>query len=124
MAIRILSFQRLNISTQVGDEVYYAEHSGGQSGTNMNVTTFDTKPKLLGVVAPNGVNFSTNTIRVDDTTGGSPIINTNMLFMFQKAKEVNTSGITGYYAEAEYRNHTTLPCELFATAADYTVSSK
>ena len=122
MPNRILSFPSLNISAQVGDEVYYAEHSGGQSGTNMNVTTFDTKPKLLGIII--NINLSTGDITVDDTIGGSPTININMIFMFQKPKEVNTSGITGYYAEAEYRNHTTLPCELFATAADYTVSSK
>ena len=122
MAIRTLTFSSLNISIQNGDEVYYAEHNSGQSGTNMNVVTFDTKPKLLGVVGI--VNHNTNTITVDDTIGGSPTINMGMIFMFQKPKEINTSGITGYYAAAEYRNHTTLPCELFATAADYTSSSK
>ena len=122
MAIRTLTFSSLNISIQNGDEVYYAEHNSGQSGTNMNVVTFDTKPKLLGVV--DTVNHNTNTITVDDTIGGSPMINMGMIFMFQKPKEINTSGITGYYAEAEYRNHTTLPCELFATAADYAPSSK
>ena len=122
MAIRTLTFSSLNISVQKLDEVYYAEHNAGQSGANMNVTTFNTKPKLLGVV--NSVSFPTNSIKIDDTLGGSPTLNTNMMFMFQKPKEVNTSGVTGYYAEAEYRNHTTLPCELFATAADYVVSSK
>ena len=121
MAIRTLTFPSLNISAQKGDEVYYAEHNGGQSGKNMNVAILDTKPKLLGIITD--IVFP-DTILVDDVLGGSPVINSDMMFMFQKPKEINTSGVTGYYAEAEYRNHTTLPCELFATAADYVVSSK
>ena len=44
--------------------------------------------------------------------------------MFSKNKLANYSGITGYYAEAEYRNFTTLPAEIFATAVEYVESSK
>ena len=44
--------------------------------------------------------------------------------MFGKNKAANYSGITGYFAETEYRNESTLPAEIFATAVDYTVSSK
>ena len=112
----------LNVSVQEGDEVYYALHSNNQSGTNMNTTVSDTKPKLLGAVTL--VDHANSLIHVDDTLGGSPTLSLNMYFMFQKPKSVNTSGITGYYAETEYRNYTSLPCELFATAVDYVESSK
>ena len=122
MAIRVISFPSLNISTQVGDEVYYAKHESNQSGTNMNSQAGDTKPKLLGIVTI--VDHAFNKISVDDSLGGSPPISTNMYYMIQKPKSVNTSGITGYYAEAEYRNYTSLPCEMFATAIDYSESSK
>ena len=44
--------------------------------------------------------------------------------MFSKNKIANYSGITGYYAETEYRNYSTLPAEMFATAVDYVESSK
>ena len=124
MATRTLQFPTLNYSIQLGDDVYFAEHNNNQSGKNtaFNSSTVDTKPKLLGVVT--SVNHASGTILVDDLPGGSPTINGNMFFMFQKPKNINTSGITGYYAETEYRNDTTLPCEMFATAVDYIESSK
>ena len=121
MAIRTLTFPSLNISAQKGDEVYYAEHNGGQSGKNMNVAILDTKPKLLGIITD--IVFP-DTILVDDVLGGSPVINSDMMFMFQKPKEINTSGVTGYYAEAKFVNNSKEKSELFSVGTEVYGSSK
>ena len=125
MANRILTFPSLNVSIQVGDMVYYTEpESNMQSGTNSPTNVNNNKPKKLGLVT--SVNHAGESVMVDDSFGSppSPVITTSMMYMFQKNKKVNTSGIIGYYAETEYRNHSTLPAEIFATAVDYVESSK
>lgn len=99
----------LNVSIQKGDTLYTSKLTG------------DTKPKILGEV--DEVNHGSNS--VDYTpVAGAPSLTNNHYLMFAKNKLVNYSGITGYYAETEYRNYSTLPAEIFATAVDYSESSK
>jgi hypothetical protein len=70
------------------------------------------------------LNYDLNiSIQPGDTLYASHLTNDHYL-MFAKNKLVNYSGILGYYAETEYRNYSTLPAEIFATAVDYVVSSE
>ena len=44
--------------------------------------------------------------------------------MFSKNKQVNTSGISGYYAEVEFKNDSTTKAELFSVGSQASLSSK
>jgi len=111
----------LNISIQPGDTLYASRLSNGQGGTNVPSSSVDTKPKIMGEIT--AINHVTNNITYNPT-GGAPNLTNDHYLMFAKNKLVNYSGITGYYAETEYRNYSTLPAEIFATAVDYVVSSE
>jgi hypothetical protein len=111
----------LNISIQPGDMLYSARSIAGQSGSNNSLAGgVNTKPMLMGEVTD--INHATNSFEYNPVAG-APAPDNRYLF-FAKDKRVNYSGIKGYYAETEYRNYTTLPAEIFATAVDYTTSSK
>ena len=107
----------LNVSIQPGDTIYYAGLEKGQGGSNHPNASGNTKPIILGEVT--SVDHIAKTVEHD----GSANVNGKYL-MFSKNKIANYSGITGYYAETEYRNYSTLPAEMFATAVDYVESSK
>lgn len=116
----------LNVSIQVTDIIYAARLVNDQAGTN-HITGIDTKPLAYGQVVD--VNFDTNTIQVQ-TTGYAPGLFAqipdirNYYLFFSKDKRANISGMLGYYAEVEYRNHSKLPAEIFATATEFVESSK
>ena len=112
----------LNISIQPGDTLYASQLVGGQGGSNNSLAgNINTKPKILGEVTL--VDHQTNEIDYNPIAGAPNLTNDHYL-MFAKNKLVNYSGILGYYAETEYRNYSTLPAEIFATAVDYVVSSE
>ena len=108
----------LNISLQRGDELFVSKLVNGQGGSNHPNAGIDTKPKKLGNVI--AVDHATNTVTHDGTNAG---LTSSHFIMFNKNRLVSYSGITGYYAETEYRNWSTLPAEIFATAVDYVESS-
>jgi len=121
--IQITLSGAVNISLQIGDLVYVALHSGGGSSglNNPSAGGNNTKPKVLGTC----VGISGNSIIVDNTVSGITVgFLGNCVFMFEKDKRAGLSGIIGYYALTEYRNHSTTPVEMFATAVDYVESSK
>ena len=112
----------LNVSLQIGDLIYFATSVNSSSGYNHWNATTDTKAKLLGeVVAING-----GVVSVDNNLGGGTglVPGGSDIIMFQKDKRAGVSGIIGYYALTEYRNYSTAPAEIFATAVDYVESSK
>ena len=110
----------INVSLQKGDELFVSKLVGGQGGSNHPNTSIDTKPKKLGDV--DVVNHINNSVTYT-AVSGAPSLTTNHFIMFNKNRLVSYSGITGYYAETEYRNWSTLPAEIFATAVDYVESS-
>ena len=115
---------QINVSLQVGDMLYYCEPINNQAGTNHPTSTLtNTKPKKYGTVV--GLDRANNIIQVETIDNPAPGLEVGIHYlMFGKDRRVNTSGIIGYFAEAEYRNYTTLPAEMFATAADWVESSK
>ena len=120
-----LNFPSVNVSCQVDDIVYYAATVSSISGTNhYNAGSVDTKVKILGLC----IGVTLTYILVDTSAGGGSGVPKaeveGCAIMFQKDKNAGLSGITGYYALTEYRNHSTVPVEMFATAVDYVESSK
>ena len=61
------------------------------------------------------------TIRVENTV---VIPTSGSYFMFAKNNKVNTSGLTGYYAEVEMKNDSNSPAELFSVSSEISISSK
>ena len=122
----IYTFPNLNNSVQVGDIAYYSPVSNNQSGTNHPTSLIDTKPRILGLII--NVNYILRQITVDTNLGGGcgscRALPLGPFILFQKDHRINTSGITGYFLNAEYRNYSRLPAEMFATAVDYAESSK
>ena len=110
----------LNISLQPGDELFVSKLENGQGWSNHPSAVSNTKPKKLGDVT--NVNHSTNAVTYT-VAAGAPGLTNNHFIMFNKGRLANYSGITGYYAETEYRNWSTLPAEIFATGIDYVESS-
>ena len=114
----------LNVSIHEGDTVYAAKLVSGQSGTNHPGSgSTNTKPIAIGKVAPNGVNQSGGNITIN-TFSAISNFSGNSYIMFSKDNRVNTSGIIGYFAECELKNHSTKAAEIFVVGADYVESSK
>lgn len=122
-------FRHINTSCQVGDIAYASYHSSRQSGRNHPGSSVDTKPFVLGRIT--NINRITGSIEVDPNADGgvgntaaASLVLSQLYIFFQKSQLANTSGVIGYFLETEYRNYSTLPAEMFATAADYVESSK
>ena len=125
--ILTITLPRINVSCQVGDIAYASLHQSRQSGRNHPGPTVNTKPFILGLITI--VNRVANTITIDTNANGGvgndlAFQNSSHVIFFQKPQLANTSGVTGYFLETEYRNYSTLPAEMFATAVDYVESSK
>tara|TARA_R100000900_G_scaffold9852_2_gene9395 strand:+ start:14608 stop:14997 length:390 start_codon:yes stop_codon:yes gene_type:complete len=118
----------INSSLQVGDNVYYSSigtvpGSGFSTAGNHTiflgtVTNIEQQPSNVfnvSVVFDEG-RFAPNTsIDLPDL---------NDFIMFGKDKAVNSSDLTGYYAEARFVNYRTDKIELFAVSSEVVESSK
>ena len=117
-----LNFDNVNISTQVGDIIYYTTngsslggfHQAGLANTVMlgpitNITTI-----IDGTVDI--------TVKYNDITTSPP--SSGDFISFVKDKKVNTSSLLGYYASINFVNNSTNKIELFSVGSEVTESSK
>ena len=111
----------LNVSIQAGDILYGSNTVQEQGGTNHPNPIGNTKPYRFGVVTI--VFHATNDVEYNIISGSLPYQNGHYIF-FSKDNSVNTSGITGYFAQTKFENSSTMPAEIFATAVEYVESSK
>jgi len=104
-----------NTSLQVGDIAYYANPSptGGFSVSNNDPIT-----KLGTIVAING-----SVIQVLKPNGVATPVSGSYI-MFEKNKKVNSSNLTGYYAEVKFKNYSPGKVELFSIGSEAEESSK
>ena len=128
MPIVTITFPKdINVSLQIGDLIYNAPTINQQAGKNHpNSTGTNTKPRKYGIVTFIDRKTFPAFIRVDTTGFGNITLGEGgqHYLMFSKDNRGNLSGMIGYYAETTYKNHSTLPSEIFATAVDYVESSK
>jgi len=127
MTIEVLTFaSEINFSLQVGDIVYYSPvtNVGG-----FNTISSSSSIVKLGIVAnlfPNGdgntIPPNSITCIYDETTLSPP--NNNDFIMFAKDRQVNSSGVIGYYAEVEFKNYSDKEIELFSVGSEVSESSK
>tara|TARA_R100001369_G_scaffold89255_1_gene126693 strand:+ start:160 stop:546 length:387 start_codon:yes stop_codon:yes gene_type:complete len=128
MLYQILSLTfgyELNISVQIGDEVYWTGVGllGGfthnQSGMTMHIGS---------IIA---INTATNTIQVKSTyvdAQGNFLNNIEppigSFISFAKNNTVNNNDLTGYYSSVNFVNNSTIKAELFSVGSEISESSK
>ena len=122
MANVILTFNfPLNVSAQVGDTAYYTK-SFSVLGTHTHSNQNDIV-QIGEITAIDKVNNTITCLFNPNPTGAAPP-NSNDFIMFSKDNKVNLSSLTGYYAEAQFVNDSTVEAELFAVITDVYGSSK
>tara|TARA_R110002072_G_scaffold19596_1_gene72548 strand:- start:1686 stop:2057 length:372 start_codon:yes stop_codon:yes gene_type:complete len=123
MPAATISFpNKINISVQIGDNLYYSVPIDNQSGVNHPSNATSTQPILLGVITAIGTwNGSAQTVTV-----GS-IVNSvvgSAHYFFSKDNNANLTSLVGYFAEVEIRNNSTIEAEMYQITTDFTESSK
>lgn len=108
MADRINFLQKVNVSVQVDDVLYYSYVTpGGQAS-----------PIEIGPITAVGNKF------VEVASNTAPVFNIDQTFFMFKKPVHNNESIKGYFAEARLSTSSTKKIELFAIGSEVTVSSK
>ena len=97
----------LNVSVQIGDTAYYTNDLNGETITQIGEITG------VGVYSID-CNISSSTPRPTNTS----------FILFSKTNAANISGLTGYFAEAVFKNDSTDKIELFSVGSEIFESSK
>tara|TARA_R110000787_G_scaffold200756_2_gene311751 strand:+ start:5161 stop:5523 length:363 start_codon:yes stop_codon:yes gene_type:complete len=107
----------VNASLQVGDVVYYS--STGSSGAFSTVVpTATIEFGTVNFIDPGGLIISV----IYDSAIGLPT--TTDYITFAKNKQVNSSSLVGYYAEAKFINNSKQEANLFSVGSEVSQSSK
>jgi len=125
----------INISLQVGDDVYYCHNTSWGGFDTVDHENF-TQTGIAYIGKCLGVNRGawgspTNAIRVD-VAEPDPVrqailatdIRQRDFLMFSKDNKANMSSILGYYAETTFVNDSPEKAELFAVSTEFSESSK
>ena len=113
-----LPLSSINVSLQVGDLVFV-------SNSNTVINNIDVSfvaPSYVGEVI--AIDLNSITIEFDNCNTCSCAPESGDYLMFAKNKAVNTSGLKGYYLEAEFQNNSKIHAELFSVGTEVTESSK
>ena len=119
----------LNFSLQIGDMIYYAPTNISGGFETINNSNSIVEFGVVTALYPDGdftqdPSIPANSIIVsfDDNTTSVPQVND--FIMFGKNKQVNSSGLLGYYAEIDFVNYRTDKIELFSISSEVSESSK
>ena len=109
--------QPVNASLQIGDIVYYSAITldGGFSTVGSSATT---EFGIVTSIDPGGLSISVTY----DNSLSLPL--TTDYLSFAKDKQVNSSSLVGYYAEAKFINNSKEKAELFSVGSEVSESSK
>ena len=113
----------INTSVQIGDTAYYCEPDA-VGGFSISTSTTDNN-KLFEIGPISAIDNSAKTITcsptdVEATT--KPVADSFILF--SKDNRVNMASPLGYYAQAKFKNDSTVKGEMFSTACEIFESSK
>ena len=130
----IFTFQDpINVSLQVGDNVYYcpSQGHGGFQTVDPNITnTFIVYIGKCTLIQQVGVTWQVHVLIQPGLTvnQSAAIVNTyiggNRFLMFNKNTETNRNSLLGYYAEVKLGNDSPNIAELFAVSTEASESSK
>ena len=114
--ITITFTEPINISAQTGDKAYYT----GQ--TSLGGFSHDTGLVTMGSIISIAVDRLSLVCDISSTT---PRPTSSSFICFAKDTRVNLSGLTGYFAEVEFRTTAQLSqSELFMVSSEISESSK
>jgi hypothetical protein len=115
-----LSINGVNFSMQAGDFIYFISgfSLGGFDYQDESNIRFLGEITLIGAAG----NVSAVTVTYDSTQVSLP--NVGDFIFFAKDKQVNISGLLGYYASVNFVNNSTKKAELFAIGSEISESSK
>jgi len=123
----------INVSLQVGDNVYYCPsqgHGGFQTVDPNITTTFIVYIGKCTLVQQVGAVWQVHVLIQPGLTvnQSAAIVNTyiggNRFLMFNKNTETNRNSLLGYYAEVKLGNDSPNIAELFAVSTEASESSK
>jgi len=122
----------INISTQVGDMVYYtpvstigASSTAYSTGSTSTTIELGKITEIVNADLSNG-DISTITVLCDlYNANGDPITPQPGSFItFSKDKKANTTSLIGYYMEVKFVNNSREKVELFSVGSELSESSK
>ena len=125
MAYLVLNFVNEidNVSCQVGDMAYHITTSIQQAHTVGN-TVVELGEITHIINAPNSPVTPTYKIVIDQVSPFNPDPNPNNFIMFGKNAIANTTGLSGYYLEANFTNSSIEKATLFSVGSEISISSK
>ena len=121
-----LSFNNpVNASLQIGDVVYYSIITS--SGTFATVLPSNTVE--FGAVTDISADGLIINVIYEDDTDGDGVVDVsppgiNDYISFAQDKQINSSSLVGYYAEAKFINNSKEKAELFSVGSEVSESSK
>ena len=114
----------LNVSVQIGDNLYYNVPVNNQGGTNHPSDATGTAPILMGVVTSiTPWNGTVARVTVGTMLNPTPAV-TPVYWFFSKDNNANLTSLIGYYAEVELRNNSSTASEIYQITADAFDSSR
>ena len=106
----------VNSSLQVGDTIHYTPTT---TVANSNIPTSNSLINF-GIVSSISPDFLTIIVMYS----ASPLPSITDYIMFEKNKQVNTSGLKGYYANVQFVNNSRTEAKLFSIGSEVSESSK
>ena len=115
----VMSFNKVNVSAQVGDDLYYVKSS--------NITSGDVQVENVVKYGPIKSLTSTS-VTIDQDANlyvtSLPVFEAGDFILFAKSASKNKSSVSGYYADVELTNSSKEKAELFTIASEIQESSK
>ena len=119
--------QEVNVSAQVGDSVYYIlpNANGEFDWANISNIVNIGYPISEIINIPDSSQYMINIEFPDPAPNmNMPPTNPTPFIMFGKDNSVNVSGLTGYFAEVEFKNYSSEKIELFSIGSEVSENSK
>ena len=116
--------QKINVSAQVGDIVYFTPVTANFESSGETVSTTLHQIGTCDSIAAIRLSMTVDYVAGTPTPGTAPFDNNNFI-LFSKDKSVNPSGLIGYYASVKFKNSDkTKVSELFSIGSQIFESSK
>lgn len=117
--------QEVNVSVQIGDNVYYILPNTNGEFDWADISNIISIGYPVSNIIPPIISGDPWVIAIDFPSSGNINIPPNDAFvMFGKDNTFNTSSLSGYFAEIEFRNNSNKKIELFSVGSDISHSSK
>ena len=117
-----LNNQRLNVSLQTGDILYFTDTTTNPP-LNPWVLATGITYQLGPVLGINSIDDFTHIILCSVDPDNVTLPQVNDYLMFAKDNRANMSSVRGYYAEVTFLNDSIEPAELYAVSSDVSESS-